>query len=296
MSNNHLVTTDIEARIANKVDPEAAKSFALSTRTGGVDVENMSQVMEFAKMMAVSDVAVPKHLRANPGACLAIVIQAFEWQMSPFAVANKSYSVNDRLAFEAQLLHAVILNRAPIDGRPNCEYFGDGQERSIRIWATLKNGQEVEYVSPKIKDIKPQNSPLWKNDPDQQLFYFGARGMARRHFPDVILGIYAADELEGSKDITPKQHGENSGLAARLTSRNSRQTQTGFQADAVAQTLGDEQPDVDPNTAIEDDARRAAASGKPRELPPIWDEGEPEADVWFAAYDAEVGNVDGGEG
>ena len=53
--------------------------------------------MTFAKLMALSHVAIPKHLRGNPGACLAVTIQAIEWRLSPYAVANKSYSVNDRL-------------------------------------------------------------------------------------------------------------------------------------------------------------------------------------------------------
>ena len=37
-----------------------------------------------------------------------ICVQAIEWRMSPFAVANKSYVVNDRVAYESQLVHAVI--------------------------------------------------------------------------------------------------------------------------------------------------------------------------------------------
>ena len=46
-------------------------------------------------------------------------------------------------------------------------------------------GQWVDYESPEIGKIPTKNSPLWKSDPAQQLFYFAARSLARRHFPDV---------------------------------------------------------------------------------------------------------------
>src|SRR5260370_9614045 len=72
----------------------------MSTSRGGMRFENMVQVMEFARMMALADIGVPKHLRGNPGACLRVALQADEWGFSPFAVADKSYCVSDRIAYE----------------------------------------------------------------------------------------------------------------------------------------------------------------------------------------------------
>lgn len=157
---------------------------------------NMTDIMEFAKIMSVSQVAVPKHLRENPGACLAVVIQASEWQMSPFAVANKSYSVNDRLAYESQLVSAVILRRAPIKSRFRYEFKGEGDKRVCTVSVTTTDGDEITHSSPMFGLINPKNSPLWKSDPDQQLGYHTARSMCRRHFPDVLLGVYTMDEMQ----------------------------------------------------------------------------------------------------
>src|SRR5690348_10091498 len=92
-----MAVQDLE-RIENKIDRTIAGAVTVSDSVGGIMFQNMSEVLEFAKLMSVADVAVPKHLRGNPGACLSIVTQALEWRMSPFSVANKSYSVNDRLA------------------------------------------------------------------------------------------------------------------------------------------------------------------------------------------------------
>lgn len=188
-------TTSARERIESRVDP--AKSGAITVGAGGaMQLGNMGEIMEFAKLMSCSGVAVPKHLRENPGACLAVVIQASEWQMSPYSVANKSYSVNDRLAYEAQLVAAVILRRAPIKGRIKYAYEGDGEKRVCTVTVTCTDGEVVEHRSPMFGNITPKNSPLWKADADQQLGYHTVRSMCRRHFPDVLLGVYTMDELQ----------------------------------------------------------------------------------------------------
>lgn len=187
-------TTTASERIEARVNP--VNTAALMVGAGGaMNFQNMTDIMEFAKLMSISKVAVPKHLRDDPGACLAVVIQASEWQMSPYAVANKSYSVNDRLAYEAQLVSAVILRRAPIKSRFSYAYDGEGDKRRCTVSVVTTDGEVVTHTSPAFGLITPKNSPLWKSDPDQQLGYHTARAMCRRHFPDVLLGVYTMDEL-----------------------------------------------------------------------------------------------------
>jgi hypothetical protein len=211
---NVLDLTVAEQRIAERVDLNKAGNIAVSSAAGGIQFTDASQMMEFAKLMAIGQVSVPKYLRGNAGACLAIIVQATEWRMSPYAVANKSYSVNDRIAYESQLVQAVVLQRAPIKGRFEVEFTGEAEARVCKVTARLRDGGTVDYTSPPFGKITPKNSPLWKADPDQQHFYFSARSLCRRHFPDVLLGVYAEDELERgpdkARDITP------SALASRF--------------------------------------------------------------------------------
>lgn len=128
--------------------------------------------------------------------------------MSPFSVANKSYSVNNRIAFESQLIQAVILQRAPIKGRLSYEYTGEGDKRRCKVAAVLADGSgSVEYETPEFGRIQPKNSPLWKTDPDQQLAYFAGRSLCRRHFPDVLLGVYERDEMAAAQPIQPGPRG-----------------------------------------------------------------------------------------
>lgn len=205
----------------------------LSSDGGGIVFTSVAEARDVAYLMAGSDKAVRKHLRNNPGACFGIVIQAVEWGMSPYAVANKSYEVNDQLAYESQLIQAVILRRAPIKGRIKYAFEGEGNDRVCIASAVTLEGETVEYRSPAFGKITPKNSPLWKNDPDQQQCYYSGRALCRRHFPDVLLGIYDVDELDANsmRDVTPPQ---GSGLAARL---GAAKPEGGFDAKGVADTI-----------------------------------------------------------
>lgn len=221
------------ARIEERIDRVAAGAVEVSDALGGLRFQNMTEVMEFSKLLSVSDKAVPPHLRGNPGMCLAVCVQALEWRFSPFAVANKSYVVSDRIAYESQLVHAVIEQRAPITGRLRHRYEGEGDDRRCIVSAILREtGEPLEYISPPIGKITPKNSPLWKTKADLQLYYNTSRDFCRVYFPDVLLGVYSEDELrdhvgpENAKDVSDKPD-----VASRLKGGKGR----GFNKDHVDQ-------------------------------------------------------------
>lgn len=184
------------ARIEDRLDRPVAGAIAVR-RGGSVEFRSMAEVMEMAKMMAIAQQAVPKHLRGNPGLCLGVIMQSVAWEMEPFAVARMSFVVNDMLGYLSQLIHAVIEARAPLRKRLRCTYSGDGQERQCTVSGTFV-GEDTphEYTTPKFKDILVKNSPLWKGDVDQQLFYYASRSWARKWCPDVLLGVYSPDEAQ----------------------------------------------------------------------------------------------------
>jgi hypothetical protein len=182
----------------------------LSLTDGGIIMpDRLGDMIEFAQVMCKADVAIPKHLRGNPGACLAVAMRARAWRMDPFAVATKTYAVNDILAYESQLVTSVINRHAPIKGRLVPRYVGAGADRQCILEPETHDGQLLPYESPKVKDIGVKNSPLWKNDPDQQLFYSSARAWSRRYFPELLLGVYDPEEARTMRDVTPKDRVDN---------------------------------------------------------------------------------------
>lgn len=177
----------------------------LQLYAGRVMPATFGEVVEFSQMMCKGGLSIPAHLRNNPGACLRVVQQAMAWEFDPWAVASKTYSVNDILAYEAQLVSAVIKKWAPLKERViPYKFTGEGGELQCSIVVHhAETGEEIPYTSPKKKDISPQNSPLWKTDPQQQLAYYSIRALARRHFPEILLGVYDREEVLSMKDVTP---------------------------------------------------------------------------------------------
>jgi hypothetical protein len=209
----------------------------ISTITSAKDIvfnnTAMGQLHEVAKLMASSVCTVPKHLQGNVGDCFAIALQAMQWGMNPFAVAQKTHTVQGTLGYEAQLVNAVITTMAPTKGRLQFEWFGDwsrvignfkelegknGKYRKlvstladekgcgVKVWATLRGEEKPRELSLLLTQAGTRNSTLWADDPKQQLAYLAIKRWARLYCPDVIMGVYSDDELQtidAEKEINP---------------------------------------------------------------------------------------------
>lgn len=193
------------ADIERRIDKDIVGGMRLGGGASGITFGSAVEAMEFAKMMSVSGAAVPAHCRKEPGVCLGIVDDAIRFGISPYALARKSYLVNGTIAYEAQVIAALVVTRGPLKHRPTIQFKGEGATRQCFITAELLDGSKIDppYESPKFGTISPKNSPLWKTDPDQQLSYYSLRAFGRRYFPDVLLGVYDFDEAMTFKDVTP---------------------------------------------------------------------------------------------
>ncbi|HBW0979619.1 TPA: recombinase RecT [Klebsiella aerogenes] len=171
--------------------------------------EGMNQLVRFAELMAQSKATVPQHLAGKPADCLAVTMQAAQWGMNPFAVAQKTHIVNGTLGYEAQLVNAVVQRSGAIKGRFHYEYKGEGASLECRVGAVIRGEQEItwnEWLC--ISSVTTKNSPLWKTNPKQQFGYLQVKNWARAHTPGAILGVYTPDELQDAaprveRDITP---------------------------------------------------------------------------------------------
>ena len=208
----------------------------------------MDRMMKMAEILAKGKVTVPQHLQNNVGDCMAIVLQAAQWNMDPFAVAQKTHLISGKLGYEAQLVNAVIITRAPVTGRPQYEWFGDWAKiigkfkdktnakgetyrvpgwtlddekgLGIRIWMTMRGETEPRVLELLLTQATVRNSTLWAGDPKQQLAYLAIKRWARLYCPDVLLGVYSVDELESPEPVATAPSPEPTATAtARLKAR-----------------------------------------------------------------------------
>lgn len=255
---NQIATQSDSRMLAIEEKINRDVSSAITVGVGGITFQNAGEVMEYAKMMAVSGSAVPKHLRGQPGACLGIIDDAIRFRTSPYALARKSYFVNDNLAYEAQVIAGVINAFAPLKQRPDIKWEGEGLDRVCIVIAEFKDGSVREVRSPKLKDIHPKNSPLWKSDPDQQQSYYTLRSFARRWCPEIILGIYDVEEMRFAemRDVSPEQPSVMQRLQAR---QEGSQTREGFDQSFVARETAALTGEAD-SSQTEDNSQSSVAS------------------------------------
>ena len=173
------------------------------------DDQLFDRMYRLSEVMASSKITVPKHLQGNAGDCMAIVMQAAQWKMNPFAVAQKTHIVSGNIGYEAQLIAAVINSSGVISDRFVFEWSGDwakllgndGEKElertlTVKVSATISGEAEPRALEVAMSQATVRNSPLWKSDPKQQLAYLAQKKWARLFAPDVILGVYSNDEFE----------------------------------------------------------------------------------------------------
>lgn len=190
-----------------------------------VNGDTMTRIQQFAKIMSQGHVAVPEHLRNKPADCMAIAMQAAQWGMDPFKLAQKTFVIGGKLGYEAQMVNSLIARSGVLKRRFDYDFFGDwdkiigkfeiktsqkGNEYAAPGWAIkdeegigikvighLKGEAEPRTIEVLLKQCRPRNSTLWATDPQQQIIYAATQKWARRYVPDVVLGIYTeADPYE----------------------------------------------------------------------------------------------------
>ncbi|HEM8564679.1 TPA: recombinase RecT [Citrobacter farmeri] len=218
----------------NKNITVADQNAVVNSNIALFDSQYLNAISAFAQMMSQGAATVPRHLQGNAADCMAVAMQAAQWQMNPFAVAQKTHLINGVLGYEAQLVNAVISRSGVLASRFEYEWYGtwekvigkfnirkgekgeyrvpgwtmaDEEGIGIIIKARLKGEDQPRELDLLLAQARVRNSTLWADDPRQQLAYLAVKRWARLFCPDVILGVYTPDELDEREEkiINPTQ-------------------------------------------------------------------------------------------
>lgn len=182
---NALTTVNTVAPVANALAPR-----------------DFGQAMQLAEMMAGARL-VPSHLQGKPADCLLIIEQANRWNMSPFAVAQATSVIQGKLMFEGKLVAAAINTSGILSKRLDFEFSGSGNDLEVVVTGQIRGEDKVRSIRLKLKDAKTSNG-IWNKQPEQQLTYAGTRVWARRHTPEIMLGVYSEEEFEDQTRSGPE--------------------------------------------------------------------------------------------
>ena len=191
----------------------------------------MDSVVKMAALMASGRATIPAHLQKNEADCAAVAMQAIQWRMNPFVVAQKTHVTQGGvLGYEAQLISAVATTSGALASQPEFEFFGNwdrilgkvtemksekGGKYYVAGWtptdeeglgvictARLRGESEPRLIQVMLTQCYPRFSTQWATDPQQQISYAAVRKFCRRYAPAALLGVYSIDELE-EVDLNP---------------------------------------------------------------------------------------------
>lgn len=272
----------------------ADQNTVINSNVALFDSQYLNAISTFAQIMAQGVATVPQHLQGNQADCMAVAMQAAQWQMNPFAVAQKTHLINKVLGYEAQLVNAVILRSGVLANRFEYEWYGPwekvigkfqirkGEKGEYRVpgWtladeagigiiirATLKGEDQPRELDLLLAQARTRNSTLWADDPRQQLSYLAVKRWARLYCPDVILGVYTPDELEDrqEKEINPAptQKVSLAEISGDTVTTTGSARESAVNIDSIADEFRDRidaAEDIDAAKAVGEDINQAKAT------------------------------------
>jgi hypothetical protein len=167
---------------------------AVAIVSPGIVPANMTEAMQLAEMMATAKL-VPKDLQKSPADCLMVIQAALRWSMDPFAVAQECSVIQGKLMYSGKLVAGVVNARGNLTERLSYAYVGEGRDRTITVSGRLQGETAPRTVSVRIEQAATNNR-VWQSQPDQQLMYHGCRVWARRHTPELMLGVWSPEEFD----------------------------------------------------------------------------------------------------
>ena len=197
------ITQSPAARVVRVVEDTGPNCYLLDTGR----FEHMQRI---ATLMSSASL-IPEHLKLSKsgpltpqqvmGNCFLIVNQAIRWGLDPFAVAPETYVVGGKLGFQGKLIAALVNARAGLADRLNYTFAGRGDDLTITVAGRFEDEDQPRTITLRVGDAKTQNQ-MWTKDPEQKLVYSGATKWARRHCPEIILGVLTDDDLERMQEQT----------------------------------------------------------------------------------------------
>ena len=292
-----MATTTEPAAPAEQAPPPPDKRQVLVVQDDGpaahlFDTAKFEQMQRIAKAMACASL-IPEHLRGDRqdiqdvterrvveqletiGNCMLIVNQATRWNLDPFAVAPESYVARGKLGFQGKLVAAVVNTRAGLAGRLSYTFTGQGDGRTVTVSGRFADENEPRTVGLSVKQAKTESCEMWRTDPDQKLVYSGVAKWARRHCPEIMLGVLTDDDLDRMA-LEVEHHAPGDDLAAKLE----RHPLEGPPADAT------------PPHA--DDGKPPASEGQPED-PPVTEGNETEGQLMAEQYRVAIDSEDTGK-
>ena len=213
----------------------ATRAPAANVELGGDIITNpaMFEHVQRLAMLLADGAFTPAHLKRSTyketvATCFRVAAQAIRWGFDPFGVADETYEIRGKLGYQGKLVIAVINSRGGLRGNLSFKHAGSGASREVTVTGWFKDEAEPRTITLNVGQAKTSND-MWTKDPDQKLCYTGATKWARRHCPQVLMGVHTIEDLEAiaERDQPKRTAGSLDELADHLLGAPKEQTPDG---------------------------------------------------------------------
>lgn len=250
--------------VINAPQREEGRSTAVSVGNT-IMPKSFKEINIMADKMAQAGPMIGKAFQNNPGACMGIITQACRWGMDPFAISQEAHVVNNTLGYSGKLIAAIVEEHAPLKKRLRLTYDGQGPNMTCTVTGHFIGEDEPHvHTSPPIRDIYPQNSPLWKTKPRVQLGYNTVRDWARLYASATIMGIKSAEEAAVEHELDDNRSNSEKRLEQikerKAAAKAKKEEEDIIDVEVVDEETPPEDPEVVPNEEKQADKPAEAQS------------------------------------
>lgn len=174
------------------------------------DSSRFEHTWRVAKVFAGSQL-IPPHLRGKIEDVMVALHVAERLRDDPLTVLQSIYIVQGKAGWSGSYMVARINQSGLIKGRISWSSKGTGENLSVTASAVLADTGEVVSAEASMRMAIGEGwikNPKYQTMPEHMLRWRAASMLTRLYFPEVMLGMSTAEELEDNrntlKDVTPE--------------------------------------------------------------------------------------------
>lgn len=223
--NKEQVTTDIpqvETQVVVKTEPAPIAKptqnvLAVTTplddapfdpKTGLVP-RTFAQLIRLAEIFSRSKM-VPAHFQGKSDDCFVALQMAYRMELDPMTALQNIYVVSGKPGLSSQLIISLVNRSRKLVGPVQWRIAGKGETLEVTAFGTLREtGEEISFTVPwsMVKAEGWEKNPKYRSMPEVMMRYRSVAFLARFHFPEVIIGMQSAEEIEDTLAAEPAPAG-----------------------------------------------------------------------------------------
>lgn len=164
------------------------------------NIEDFKSAYRMAEALASTDM-VPTTYQKKPANCLIAMEMGVRLGISALMVMQNLDVVHGRPTWRGSFVAGLINGSRRFKGPLRYELSGSGEKMQCYAYAVDLEGNIIKGTTITMEMAKKEgwstkNGSKWLTMPEQMIQYRAASYFGRVHCPDVLLGLYTAEEVE----------------------------------------------------------------------------------------------------